>query len=111
MMKTEMIAQQETVEGTKHTLLKDIRSVVDDADQLLKKATTSTADGWEAARTQVGAKLTEVRSRLDDARIAVTDNAKSVADSTHEYVADNPWKVAGVALAVGLLIGVLASRR
>jgi ElaB/YqjD/DUF883 family membrane-anchored ribosome-binding protein len=110
-MNTELIAQQETVEGTKHKLVTDIGRVVDDADHLLKKVTTSTAEGWEAARTQVGAKLTEARSRLDDARIAVTDNARSVANSTHEYVEDNPWKVAGVALAVGLLIGVLASRR
>lgn len=110
-MKTELIAQQETVEGTKHKLVKEIRSVVDDADNLLKKATTSTAEGWDEARTQIGAKLSEARSRLDDARIAVTDNAKSVADSTHEYVADNPWKVAGLALAVGLLIGALVSRR
>lgn len=110
-MKTELIAQQKTDEGTKHKLVTDIGRVVDDADHLLKKVTTSTAEGWEAARTQVGAKLTEARSRLDDARIVVTDNARSMANSTHEYVEDNPWKVAGVALAVGLLIGVLARRR
>lgn len=110
-MKTELIAQQETVEGTKHKLVTDIRSVVDDANNLLKKVNTSTAEGWEAARTQIGAKLTETRSRLDDARSAVADNAKAVANSAHEYVEDNPWKVAGLALAVGLLIGVLASRR
>lgn len=110
-MNTELIAQQGTVGGTKHKLGTEIRSVVDDADNLLKEVTTSTAEGWEAACTQIGAKLTEARSRLEDARIAVTDNAKSVADSTHEYVEDNPWKIAGVALAVGLLIGVLVSRR
>ena len=110
-MNTELIARQGTVEGTKDKLVKDIRSVVDDADYLLKEVTTSSAEGWAAARTRIGAKLTEARSRLDDARIAVTDKAKAVADSTHEYVEDNPWKVVGVAVAIGLLIGVLVSRR
>ncbi|WP_291995681.1 DUF883 family protein [Candidatus Accumulibacter sp. ACC003] len=110
-MNTELIAQKGTIESTKHKLVADIRSVAEDADHLLKKASTSTTEGWEAARTQIGAKLSEARSRLDDARIAVTDNARSAAGSTNEYAEDNPWKVAGLALAVGLLIGVLSSRR
>lgn len=100
-----------TVAGTKEKLVRDLKGVVHDAEHLLKNAANSTAEEFAAARTQLGERLSEARSRLDEARIAVTDKARYSADVTHEYVQQNPWKVLGIAVAVGLVIGVLASRR
>ena len=34
-----------------------------------------------------------------------------MADATEEYVRDNPWRSVGVAAGVGLLLGLLISRR
>lgn len=110
-MNTELITRHGNVEGTKDKLVKDLRTVVDDADYLLQEVANSTAEEFAAARTKIGAKLTEARSRLDEARIAVTDKARHTADVTHEYMMDNPWKVVGFAAVIGLIIGVLASRR
>ena len=110
-MNTELITRHGNVEGTKDKLVKELRTVVDDADYLLQEVANSTAEEFAAARTKIGAKLTEARSRLDEARIAVTDKARHTADVTHEYMMDNPWKVVGFAAVIGLIIGVLARRR
>lgn len=110
-MNTELNASDGTVEGKKERLVKDLKSVVTDADGLLKEVANSTAEEFAVARTKIEGKLGEARSRLDDARIAVTEKAKSAADATHEYVRENPWKALGVAAAAGLIIGFLLSRR
>lgn len=110
-MNTELNASHGTVEGKKEALVKDLKSVAGDANDLLKEVASSTAEGFAAARTKIEGKLGEARSRLDNARIAVTEKARGAADATQEYVKENPWKVLGVAAAAGLIIGFLLSRR
>lgn len=110
-MNTELIARNESSEAAKEKLVKDLKGVIGDADNLVKEVANSTAAGLYAARTKLGTRLTEARYRLDDARIALTEKARGATDATQEYVMDNPWKVLGVAAAAGFLIGVLLSRR
>lgn len=115
-MNTELITRHgstrhDSIEGTKDKLVKDLRAVVEDADCLLQEVANSTAEEFAAARTRIGAKLSEARSRLDEARIAVTDKARHTADVTHEYMMQNPWKVVGFAAVIGLIIGAIVSRR
>lgn len=104
-MNTELNASHGTVEGKKEKLVEDLKGVVGDADDL------TTAAELAAARTTIEGKLGEAKSRLDDARIAITEKARGAADTTQEYVRENPWKVLGVATAVGIIIGFLLSNR
>ncbi|MBK8578498.1 MAG: DUF883 domain-containing protein [Candidatus Accumulibacter sp.] len=111
MMTTEMTARPGSIEGTRNKLVTDLRGVVDDADHLLKEVANSTAAEFAAARSSIGARLTDARYRIDGARAALTDRARFVADVTQEYVQENPWRVLGVTAAVAVLVGVLISRR
>nr|WP_315212313.1 DUF883 domain-containing protein [uncultured Duganella sp.] len=74
------------------------------------------------AGDKVGGKASEVRARFEDTlRTAKTDLRKledSVIARSHEaaqsadvYVHDNPWKAVGVGAALGVLVGILVSRR
>lgn len=110
-MTTELIASRGTVQGTKENLVKDLKSVVADADDLLKEVANSTAEEFAAARMKFEAKLGAAKSRLNDARIAVARKAGSAADATNEYVRENPWKVVVGAAAVGLITAFLLRRR
>ena len=67
-----MTTELNAIEGTKEKLVRDLRVVVADGDDLLKEVANSTAEQFSAARTKVEARLGEARSGLDDARIAVT---------------------------------------
>lgn len=106
-MTTELTA----IEGTKEKLVRDLKVVVADGDDLLKEVANSSVEQFAAARTNVEARMDEAKSRLQDARIAVTRTAKDAAGATQEYVRENPWKVLGLAAAAGLVIGFVLSRR
>lgn len=110
-MTTELSISHSALEASKQILLKDLRDVVSDADDLLKKVGNSTAEEFSVARAKIEARLVDARSRLHDARILATRKASEAAEATEEYVRENPAKVIGIALLAGLLAALLLSRR
>jgi ElaB/YqjD/DUF883 family membrane-anchored ribosome-binding protein len=48
---------------------------------------------------------------LHDAQDAVLEQGRRAVRATDDYVHDNPWQAVSVAGVVGLLLGVLISRR
>lgn len=66
--------------------------------------------------------ITSLRERLDDGvRVAserasqvaheATERAREAAQRADAYAHDEPWRVAGVALAVGAVLGFLMAKR
>lgn len=99
------------VEIKKDRLVKDIKGVVVDTDELLQQVVNSTAEEFFAARAKIERQLREARSRLDAARIAVARKAVDAADATQEYVSENPWKAIGIPAAAALVVYLLLNRR
>ena len=85
----------------------DLRSVIADSEDLLNAAATVSGEGFAAARTKFEEKLRRAKAALADASQPVLEKARQ-ADG---YVHGNPWTVIGVAAAVGIFIGFLASKR
>ena len=110
-MSTEMSASNEAVHRTKEALLSDLKRVVRDADQLLNEMSTSTVEEFASVRNRIEARLSEARSRIDDARILITSKASVAADATSEYVHENPGKVIGIVSLFGLIAALMLSRR
>jgi ElaB/YqjD/DUF883 family membrane-anchored ribosome-binding protein len=106
-----IITSQGTIAGSKQALVNDLKSVVGDADALLNNVAATTADEFAAARTKIEARLTQAKTRLLDASMAVGERARCTVDATDVFVHENPWKVLGVAAAAGLIIGAILSRR
>ena len=92
-MTTETITTAGPTESTKDMLVRDIKGIVGKADHLLK----------DAGHT--------VSAELSATRHAISDKACSAANATDAYVHSNPWKIVGIAAAVGVFIGALISRR
>lgn len=112
-MTTELTASYRTFESKRNALVKHLKGVIRDADDLLKNVSDSTADEFNDVRTKTERLLFDARSRLEDARAIVTEGARDAADATQEYVRENPWKVVGAlgAVAAGLVIGFMLTRR
>lgn len=85
----------------------DLKTVIADSEDLLKAAATVSGEGFAAVRTKFEDKLKRARATLADASQPVLAKARQ-ADA---YVHGNPWTVIGVAAAVGLVVGFLATRR
>jgi ElaB/YqjD/DUF883 family membrane-anchored ribosome-binding protein len=108
-METKMTAAR--FERSRDALVKDFADVLSEADALLKQATKESGDKANDLRAQVETKLRTAKLRLQDMQDDAMDRAKATARMTDEYVRDNPWQALGIAAAVGVLVGLLMSRR
>ena len=104
-------AATSTVDISKEKLMDDLRIVVADAEELLKATASQTGERIAAARAKAGESLQAAKTRLSNAQVAVMEKTRAVATATEEYVHVNPWQAIGIAAAVGILLGVVISRR
>jgi ElaB/YqjD/DUF883 family membrane-anchored ribosome-binding protein len=95
----------------KDKLLADLKTVVADAETLIKEAAGSSVERFATLRTRFETKLSETRAGIDRARAAVGEKTKHATDATHAYVKQNPWKSVGVFAAAGVILGILLRRR
>jgi len=96
---------------SKEKLMEDLRMVVADAEELLKATTNQAGEQIAAVRTKAGDSLRVAKSRLADAQASAVERIKLAAQTPDVYVHENPWRSVGIAATVGVLIGVLISRR
>lgn len=97
-------------EISKEKLMQDLRIVVADAEDLLRATAGQAGEKVSAARERIQENLAAAKQRLAAAQDAVVARTKEAAKVTDEYVHENPWKAAGIAAGVGLVIGMLVSR-
>ena len=88
-------------------LVKDLKAVVHDAEELLK-----------ATAGQAGEKFADVRHRLaaalESAKASchgLEEKALATAKATDQCIRKHPYETIGVAFGLGLLVGVLIGRR
>lgn len=89
----------------------DVESAISGAEDMLNQAATATTEKAAELRSLAVAQLKALRQRLQTAQGTVVEKSKYAARVTDDYVHDNPWNSIGVAAAVGVLVGILISRR
>lgn len=92
-------------------LLRDLKTVVDDAEALLQATAAQTGERVDGIRERAKASLKQAKARLVEAEGEAVEQVREAAASADEYVHQNPWQAVGVAAGVGLLLGLLISRR
>jgi len=95
-----------TAHQANQRLSKDLKVVMQDAEELLK-----------ATAGDAGEKAKEVRGRLSKALASakgtfehLQDNTVESAKATDHVIRGHPYESIGIALGIGLLVGVLAGR-
>src|ERR1700675_192114 len=70
-------------------------------------------DTPEIARVKAKVKiaLAAAKSALADGAEQVRNQARQVTKTTDTYVRDNPWQVVGIAALIGIVVGIIATRR
>jgi ElaB/YqjD/DUF883 family membrane-anchored ribosome-binding protein len=91
--------------------MNDLKGLVADGDDLLQELVRSTNEDFAVARARIERRLGDARARLDHARLVVGRKVGRAADSTVDYALENPWKIAGVAVATVLITAFVMSRR
>lgn len=88
-------------------LLKDLREVVEDGEELLRAGASELNEKGKAARERLSAALESAREtgrRLQERTIAG-------AKATDRVIREKPYQSIAVAFGVGLLLGVILNRR
>ena len=109
MKKVDTIVQD--VHAAQEKLISSVKLSLNDAEALLREAAGATGDRAVELREQALAAMKQTREALYDAQDEALAQGRKAARATDEYVHDNPWQAIGMAAMVGLLLGVLLSRR
>jgi len=110
-VETSAAKHMNALSGQKDKLVDDIRSVVADAEELLKRAKTSSSEGYAAVRVELEDRLANSIVRLQEVQEELRSRARLAARATDEYVHENPWKSMGYVAVAGLVVGLLLTRR
>ena len=92
-------------------LLSDLRLVIADTEELLSMTADQAGESVSGVRERLQSRLQQAATELADLQETAVAQIREAAQATGDYVRDNPWKSIGVASGIGLLIGLLISRR
>jgi ElaB/YqjD/DUF883 family membrane-anchored ribosome-binding protein len=88
-------------------LAEDIKTLVRDAEALLRASAEGAEELTEEARDRAQQSLHALRSQLAD----IEGDLKGRAEVLDGYVRDNPWMAIAVVGGIALLVGLVVGRR
>ena len=91
--------------------VQDMRVVISDAEELLRATASQAGEKIGVARERIQDSLHQAKVKLADAEAIVRERAQQAARDGEEYVRDNPWRAIGIAAGIGLVLGIILSRR
>ena len=92
-------------------LIDALHTVIRDAESLLKATAAQTGEKIEEARAHAEESVRLAKARLAGIEDEALERARELAKNADQYVRGNPWGAVGVAAGIGLVIGLLLSRR
>lgn len=105
------MATKKSVRKAEEDLIDEVKHTLDEAERLLRDAASSTGDKATEMREAAMSSLRRTREALQDTQDAIVERGVQAAKATDHYVHDKPWQAIGVAGIVGLLFGMLVSRK
>jgi ElaB/YqjD/DUF883 family membrane-anchored ribosome-binding protein len=101
----------EMTEVQKDKLMGDLRVVIADAEELLRMTSDQASEGAAHVRSRVQARMEQAKADLLQLQHAAVAKVRAAGHATDELVHENPWRSMGIAAGVGLVMGLLISRR
>ncbi|MBI3370589.1 MAG: DUF883 domain-containing protein [Betaproteobacteria bacterium] len=95
----------------KEKLTSDMKVLIADLEDLLRATAGQVGEKAVVARERIEASLANAKLRLADAERALADTTRQAVRVTDAYVHDHPWAAVGIGTALGLVLGMLISRR
>jgi ElaB/YqjD/DUF883 family membrane-anchored ribosome-binding protein len=98
-------------ESTLKTTRTDMKSIIQDAQELFREATSVTGEKAEELRTRGLHLLDSALVKAQEVQTVALETGKELAVKTDDYVHENPWRAVAIAAGVGALLGFLISRK
>jgi len=95
------------IEQSTEKLLQDLKEIVRDGEELLRAGAEDLSEGGSVAREKLAAALEIAR----ETQQRVQQRAIAGAKAANNYIRANPYQSIGVAFGVGLVFGLILSRK
>ena len=92
-------------------LADEFNAVLDDAQNLLRHAAGEAGKDYAEARDRLQNSVKSARDRLGSVEQAILDSARQAGRSADGYVRSHTWESIAIGAGVGLVLGILISRR
>lgn len=102
---TDMTAMQ------REKLMADMRTVVADAEELLKMTADEVGESATALRERLKDRMLQAKDSLASLQATATEKAKAAGHAADEYVHEHPWKSVAIGAGIGVIVGMLIGRR
>ncbi|HEX4503101.1 MAG TPA: YqjD family protein [Scandinavium sp.] len=96
---------------TSENLRNELKSLADTLEEVLNSSSDKSKEELGKLRSKAERALKDSRYRLGETSDAIAKQTREAAARADEYVRDNPWTGVGIGAAVGLVLGVLLTRR
>lgn len=103
-----MTASTQNLEAAANAVAEDLAN---DVRGVLASKELDAVPHIKQLRQRVDAKLAIARELASEKGKLAAKKAREAADTANAYAHDEPWQIAGAALAVGVLVGLLLGRR
>ena len=110
-MVKQRVIETDTAKVDTDQLIADFKTLVADAESLLHATADQGGEGIEKIRAQTQDSLAQAKANLLELQEDLSAKAKAMAAGADEFVHQKPWESVGLAAGIGLLIGLLISRR
>lgn len=94
-----------------HDLKRDRQGTLNDAEELVRMTGEQAGEKVNAARARMKDSLQRGRHELQRMQTQATDSARRAAYEVDDFVHANPWKTLAVVGLIGVVIGLLITRR
>ncbi|HSN79637.1 MAG TPA: DUF883 family protein [Rhodoferax sp.] len=101
----------DAIQHSKDKLMDDLHQGIADAEEMLKLTANHAGEGAVQLRERVRDRMSKAKVDLIHLQQATVERAKAAGHATDVFVHENPWKSIGIAAGVGLVVGLLISRR
>jgi len=92
-------------------LRNDLATLMRDAEALIKASAEPGHEKLAEAKARIRETVDAAKRRLADAQHFAAQEGAEAMRATDDYVRRNPWQAVGIAAGVGLIAGLLLSRR
>lgn len=96
---------------TSEHLRAELKNLADTLEEVLSNSTDKSKSELDRLRHKAHGVLKSSRERFGDSGERVAQTTREAAEKAEGYVRENPWHGVGIGAAVGVLIGILISRR
>ena len=92
-------------------LIEDLQAVIRDAEGLLRATAAHGGEKLQEVRDRAEESVRQAKDRLAGLEQEALQRAEALAGEAHEFVRTKPWQAVGIAAGIGLVLGLLLSRR